>query len=517
MKDTGTLNTTSYSDTTATLKAATEITMGVAVDYTPMTADSRYAAVVKRDFDGVTFGYHMKHGAIVQDNGTLNFSRADDMVAASSGLIVFGHTLGWHSNQNATYLKKYAGIVVPAAAELLPANAGFESGLTGWSVFNTGNPSGTSTITTTTVSNEVHGGTTAMKVVNPTAYPGSQWRVQVSSASFPTTTGKKYTASYFVKAANAGGSIRLSLGQAPQSGSQYQGDQPIGTAWQQISFDFVAGTPNNTFLFDMGQAANTYYIDDASVKEFVAASDTATIVKKLDTALNTFITGTVTHFKSTVKAWDVVNEVVSPTGFLRTTGNSSDVLDKSASDVFFWTDFLGRDFAYKAFKYAEAADPAALLFINDYALESSSVKLDSLLLLVKELKARGAKVDGIGTQMHIAWNTTYNGIDAMMQKLAASGLLIRISELDVKANPLSRPGFVLTSVMSSYQADMYKYVIQSYKKYIPKAQQYGITIWGVTDNTSWLYKNGLEYPLLYNADYSKKPAYGGVLQGLQAQ
>jgi endo-1,4-beta-xylanase len=54
-------------------------------------------------------------------------------------------------------------------------------------------------------------------------------------------------------------------------------------------------------------------------------------------------------------------------------------------------------------------------------------------------------------------------------------------------------------------------------KYIPKAQQHGITIWGITDNTSWLYKSGQEFPLMYNADYSKKQAYAAVLQALKGQ
>jgi hypothetical protein len=39
-----------------------------------------------------------------------------------------------------------------------------------------------------------------------------------------------------------------------------------------------------------------------------------------------------------------------------------------ATDAFFWSDYLGRDCALKAFQYARADDPDALLFINDYNL-----------------------------------------------------------------------------------------------------------------------------------------------------
>lgn len=138
MQDIGTLNTGNFSDTTGELKSAADFPIGVAVDYTPMLNDTKYSDIVKRDFDVVSFGYEMKHGAIVQDNGTLSYTKADALVAACGSLDIFGHTLGWHQNQNATYLKSYAGITIPAATELA-TNPGFESGLSGWATYNAQN------------------------------------------------------------------------------------------------------------------------------------------------------------------------------------------------------------------------------------------------------------------------------------------------------------------------------------------------------------------------------------------
>jgi endo-1,4-beta-xylanase len=215
-----------------------------------------------------------------------------------------------------------------------------------------------------------------------------------------------------------------------------------------------------------------------------------------------------------VHAWDVVNELFTENGSIRNNANTLNA--NSPFDVFVWSEYLGRDYAYKAFKYAEAADPSALLFINDYNLESSSVKLDSLIKFVTELKNRGAKVDGIGTQMHITRTTNFAGIESMMKKLALTGLKIRISELDVKVVLGSAAGKP-TDQLSGFQAEMYRYVANAYMKYIPKAQQAGITIWGVNDKNSWLYNNGTEFPLLYDDDYNKKPAYAGFLKGLKGQ
>lgn len=506
----GILNTGSFGETGTALKDAADFPIGVAAGLNLMKTLPAYAATVKRDFDNVTFENELKNSSIVNSNGVFNYTNADEFVniATAAGLPVIGHTLAWHSQQAAGYYKSYAGITVPAATELA-TNPGFETGLTGWSVFNTGNPAGTSTITATTAAGEFRSGASAMKVVNPTGYPGSQWRVQVSSAAFATTAGQQYTISYWVKASSAGGSIRLSTG---PTAAQYQGDQTIGTAWQLVSWTITASLSSTTFLFDMGQAANTYFIDDVSVKQVIAAPSGGQILLKVDSALNKFITTTVTRYAGKIKVWEVVNEMFTDNGSIRNNANTT----STATDVFVWSEYLGRDFGYKAFKYAEAADPAAQLFINDYNLETSSAKLDSLIAYVKEIKGRGAKVDGIATQMHISWNTPVTGIDNMMMKLAATGLKIIISELDVKT-VLSSAAGARTAQLDAYQAAMFKYVVSSYIKYIPAAQRAGITVWGVNDANSWLSNGGKEFPLLYDNDYNKKPSYAGFLQGLKNQ
>ncbi|GGF21112.1 T9SS type A sorting domain-containing protein [Hymenobacter cavernae] len=144
----------------------------------------------------------------------------------------------------------------------LATNGGFESGtgntLTGWSVLNGG-----SAISATTVPAEVHSGSRAMKAVNATAQTDF-WRLQVTSLGIPTTIGKQYTISYWVKALAPNGSIRISTG---TSNSQFQPDQTIGTEWQKVSWTITANIATTTFLFDMAKVANTYYIDDVSIKE----------------------------------------------------------------------------------------------------------------------------------------------------------------------------------------------------------------------------------------------------------
>lgn len=517
----GILNSGNFGDNSTALKDAADFPIGVAISATPFTTEQGYSDIVKRDFDGVTFEYLMKHGAIVQGNGNLNFTNTDALVNAVGAQDIFGHTLAWHQNQNATYVKNFAGITIAAAAELL-VNPGFEGGdassFTTWAVYNTGNPAGSASVTVGSGSNEVRTGSRAMKVVNPTAYPGNQWRVQVASDLINTVVGQQYTFTYWVKAANAGGSIRLSTGTSGGGSAQYQGDQSIGTSWQSVTWTITANSPQTRILFDLGQAANTYYIDDASFKEVVVAPSGAQVAARVEQALGNFITGVVNKYKAKVKAWDVVNELFTDNGEIRNNTNSPapQVNGLPASDWFVWSEYLGRDMALKAFNLAKAADPNADLYINDYSLESNTRKLDSLIKFVAELKTKGAKVDGIGTQMHISWNTNRNGIDQMFQKMAATGLKVRVSELDVRT-VLSSAAAAPTPELLGYQAAMYKYVVQSYLKHVPAAQRAGITVWGVNDKNSWLYNSGREFPLLYNDSYAKKPAYAAFLQGLKGQ
>lgn len=517
--DVGILNTGDFGQTGMPLKDAADFPIGVAVNYNSMINDPKYAEIVKRDFDAVTFENNMKHGAIVQNNGNMDFTQTDALVAAVGNLDIFGHVLGWHSQQNGTYLRNFAGITLPSATELL-SNPGFESDMSGWNVFNTGNPGGSSSFTITSAAGEVHGGSKAMKVLVDKDYPNSQWRVQLASDAIAMENGKSYTAKFWIRASNANGSVRMSLNpDNSASPSSYQGDQTVGTSWTQLIFNFTkTATVPTRIVFDLGQRGNTYFIDDVSLTEVIAAPSGPQIATKVDQALNTYITALVGRYKNKVKAWDVVNELFTDDGSIRNNANSPApvVNGLPRTDWFVWSEYLGRDFALKAFQYAAAADPSATLYINDYGLESNARKLDSLIKFVGELKGKGAKVDGIGTQMHIAWNTSYDGIDKMFQKLAATGLKIRISELDVKSVNGSAAG-TSTPLNNGYQAAMVKYVVGSYLKYIPKAQQAGITVWGVTDKDSWLYNNGKEFALLYDVNYNKKPAYGAFLQALQGQ
>lgn len=216
----------------------------------------------------------------------------------------------------------------------------------------------------------------------------------------------------------------------------------------------------------------------------------------------------VKHYKGKIASWDVVNETFDEKGQVRTTTQSNEVNN--------WAKHLGSDYTAKAFQYAREADPDVLLFYNDNKQESSEKKLNAIINMVADFKKRGIPIDGLGLQMHININTSNNGIANALRKLTATGLKIHISELDIRINPKNNSFFDSTAALKA-QADKYYFIAHAYTTIVPKAQQYGITFWNVTDKDSWitLSKKAKDSPLLFDKNYKQKTAFNAFCEGLK--
>lgn len=187
------------------------------------------------------------------------------------------------------------------------------------------------------------------------------------------------------------------------------------------------------------------------------------------------------------------------------------------------------DYHVKAFQLARKYLPAdTKLFVNDYNLETSPKKLEALIKFVKEIDEKNGSpiVDGIGTQMHVTLNCSDDAeknaasiaelktkVDAMFQTMAATGKLIRVTELD-----LSLGTGTPSSNQYKAQSDAYRMIVESYKANVPEAQQSGITVWSLSDNEAeheyWL--KG-QVPNLFDKDYKRKWAYKGFCDGIAGE
>ena len=88
--------------------------------------------------------------------------------------------------------------------------------------------------------------------------------------------------------------------------------------------------------------------------------------------------------------------------------------------------------------------------------------------------------------------------------------------MDIKVNTSKSDSYVFTDAEAQKQSETYKYITTIYEE-LPQNQKFAISTWGVTDKYTWLtsFWHYKEYPLLLDADYNKKPAYQGFLEGLK--
>ncbi len=529
----GILNTGGYDnmDTSGTLKSIAGFPIGFAA-YMGDAGFSKYFPIIAKEGNNITPGNEMKYGSVVRNDGSLNFVNADNLVsqASAAGLQVFGHTLMWHSQQNTTYLKSIAGDGVAVIPNII-TNGGFEAGTgdpygNNWSSYT-----GKGTLTRNVVADPAlaHKGNN-VAVLSYTNKPAgvNNYEAQFNTRdNYNFNQGTTYVVTAWVKATEDNNTVQLELQDAGYSAiSGYSGDISVGKSWTPIVWRSTANKSAAACVrFDVGKMSGTFYIDDVTLctaAEYDAAQSAAggtATAARVDSVLklwilgNTTTDGIVKHYAGKVFAWDVANEVLTDGGAIRTSQNTT--VPSGATGYFFWADYLGKDGIVNAFKYAKQADPNAALFINDFNLETSKIKTDSIVSLVKYIKDKGAQIDGIGTQMHVNVNINRAGIDYMFEQLASTGLKIRISELDIQINPLGKVGYVPFTTDLALQADLYSYIVQSYLKHVPAAQRHGITVWGVDDANSWRYNNGSDYLLLWDKDFRKKPAYAAFYNALK--
>lgn len=262
-------------------------------------------------------------------------------------------------------------------------------------------------------------------------------------------------------------------------------------------------------------------------------------------AMGTWIDGMMAATDGYVTSWDVVNEALSGADkdgdgkYDLQSVTRGNVSADDAKNNFYWQDYLG-DLDYVRTAVADArksfadhnGDPEKLkLFINDYNLESDwddNGKLKSLIQWIHDWEADGVtKIDGIGTQMHISCyadpntqESKKNHIVKMLQLMAKSGKLCKISELDmeyVDASGNTVPTTKMTEEQHKQMRDLYEFVVSKYFEIIPLDKQYGITQWCATDSpdTTGAWRKGCPTGL-WDSNYLRKHTYAGFAAGLGA-
>lgn len=388
------------------------------------------------------------------------------------------------------------------------------------------------------------GGTGRAYMVNATTGgDGNDWDAQFF-ITWPTELemGTEYTFTMKYRAdKEASGDSQLHTTPGNYVSGNAIGSLDFTTQWKTIEYKGVVNDPSaRTIAFNLWKTKtpNVYYFDDISFSTTRSKNTIPlTAEEKKDTliwAMENFISGMMKATKGKVKAWDVVNEPISGSD------NNGDgyydlwsVRNNPNDSHFYWQDYMGdeeyvRSAVRLARKYFEAngGNPSDLkLFINDYNLESDwddNKKLKSMIHWIEVWESDGVtKVDGIGTQMHVSCYANANtqaskerAVENMYRLMAATGKLVRVSELDMtyidaSGNEVATEN--MTAAQHQAMADYYTFIVKKYFEIVPENQQYGITHWSPTDN-GW---RGNTPVGLWDTNYNRKQAYYGFIEGFK--
>ena len=226
--------------------------------------------------------------------------------------------------------------------------------------------------------------------------------------------------------------------------------------------------------------------------------------------------------KRIIYCWDVVNEAVGDNANLRDTDSNW----HKAYDPKQYED--GYEYIIDAFRYANKYAPKdVLLAYNDYN-ETIDGKRAEIIEVLKQILAHKndsflpTRIDAMGMQSHIKYeDPSLKTYEESIKMYLETGLDIHITELDIGAKSKK------DSKDDEKLKQLYKNCYQMYLRYPKTETQNGITsvtIWGLTDDETWLndpsqqpYLNNVkpQRPLLLDKNHKIKPAFYGVLEAAQ--
>jgi GH35 family endo-1,4-beta-xylanase len=215
------------------------------------------------------------------------------------------------------------------------------------------------------------------------------------------------------------------------------------------------------------------------------------MLARMESYIKTVLTYFDENYPGLIYAVDVVNESFD-------VGNGDEYGVRMKDNL--WYETVGQEYYYHAFVFARKYAPDYMkLFYNDYGCAD---KVDLILENLAPLKAEGL-IDGIGMQSHLSTsdNIQYKFMLAV-KEFCNAGYEVQATELDIGVKEQTENAF-------KTQGRKYRVFFEQMKKLQEEGYPItGITLWGISDGHTW---RSDEYPLLYDKEMNKKPAYLGAM------
>jgi endo-1,4-beta-xylanase len=146
----------------------------------------------------------------------------------------------------------------------------------------------------------------------------------------------------------------------------------------------------------------------------------------------------------------------------------------------------GFDWMINIFKMARERWPNAILIYNDYNTIEWNNEVNWQEKMAKAMKQANSEMDAIGVQAHDAWKISTNQVKSNIDKLAATGYPIVVSEYDIG---------------ESNDGNQKRIMEEQFTMFWEHPKIIGVTYWGYVVGQTW--RNGTG---LLNSDGRERPA-----------
>lgn len=483
------------------------------------TAGTAYTTVLA-NFNEVNLTDAFSHASNVADDGTINVSSAEDAVqkVIDNGLSLYGGVLFSPASYNKT-------VVAEATKDTWVDGVAAENHL----VFDFEKDEIGATFGTDQYSKvaEEPTGTKGKSLFN---------KQRTKFIEFPVTLPdgcdlsnlKTLTFDYYSSTTKKPVLVRVKVGDTTKE-IKNLGTPTAANTWETLSVDFSKVDLTELFSADeiqskditivIGQGAypQQVYVDNIDVFTYYskpgyfvprADEEKAADVKKV---MYAYADSVINHYGTQINTWTVAANLLDDLfGDLKSTEGSAE------DGEFYPNDYLGENYVVDLCKHIHEKNPNVKLFYSESRglMGGDGTKLEAMVNIVKQWNEAGAKIEGIDVKVDLPYNTasladTKAAYDDLLGKLKATGLQIRLSDMNVFLADASGASLNLSSVTAEEMkgmSDLYTYMVSKYQEVIPEAQRYGLAF-------SSLNENGMYVGLWKN--YNRRLTYIGVANGLQ--
>lgn len=225
-------------------------------------------------------------------------------------------------------------------------------------------------------------------------------------------------------------------------------------------------------------------------------------------AMFAYVDSVIQNYGDKVQAWNVASNLIEDLFY--TLKSSENMV---ADGEFYPNDYMDENWVADVCKEIHSKKDDAKLFYSEENLLANAEKTEAAINYINQWNEVGAKIEGIDAKLDVPYNSSSvaeakANVDILLAKLKASGLQVRLSDMNVYLADAS--GTIADQSKATFED--YKGMAELYAYILNKAQDVlGDKLYGVSFSTI---NQGTTGVGLWS-NFNRLPTYVGVVNGLQ--